>query len=70
MPSTVLLSVGVNESYCMVYLWSVLRKVACGVDAGGVRAALWCRALSSGSLFTEEDVEEHLVGASDHRYLY
>ena len=44
-----------------------LFKVACGVDAGGVRAALWRRTVGGGSSFTEKDVAEHLVGASDHR---
>ncbi|CAM9252402.1 unnamed protein product [Scytosiphon promiscuus] len=42
--------------------------VACGLDAGGVRAALWLRAIGGG-LFSADDVEQHLVGVSDHRWV-
>eukprot|EP00752_Nemacystus_decipiens_P018330 g16445.t1 len=42
--------------------------VACGLDAGGVRAGLWRKAIESGS-FSEEDVEQHLVGTSDDRWV-
>lgn len=42
------------------------QKVACGLDTGGVRAALWRKAVDGGSI-TVDAVEEHLAAASDHR---
>ncbi|CAM9846911.1 unnamed protein product, partial [Ectocarpus sp. 13 AM-2016] len=41
---------------------------ACGLDAGGVRAGLWRRAVEGGS-FSEDDVRQHLAGVSDHRWV-
>ncbi|CAM9902098.1 unnamed protein product, partial [Ectocarpus sp. 4 AP-2014] len=41
---------------------------ACGLDAGGVRAGLWRRAVEGGSL-SEDDVQQHLAGVSDHRWV-